>query len=87
MRVEISCSGASAAALLPPQITCERSFTRVELVGMLCVRRAAQLRPATIGLQDASDEEGKRMASGFIGNEVPRKGLRVRVPCPPLLAV
>ncbi len=23
------------------------------------------------------------MASGFIGNEVPRKGLRVRVPCPP----
>lgn len=25
------------------------------------------------------------MASGFIGNEVPRKGLRVRVPCPPLL--
>ncbi len=27
--------------------------------------------------------EGKRMASGFIGNEVPRKGLRVRVPCPP----
>lgn len=28
--------------------------------------------------------EGKRMASGFIGNEVPRKGLRVRVPCPPL---
>ena len=29
--------------------------------------------------------EGKRMASGFIGNEVPRKGLRVRVPCPPLL--
>ena len=29
-------------------------------------------------------QEGKRMASGFIGNEVPRKGLRVRVPCPPL---
>lgn len=25
------------------------------------------------------------MASGFIGNEVPRKGLRVRIPCPPLL--
>ena len=25
------------------------------------------------------------MASGFIGNEVPRKGLRVRVPCPPLI--
>ena len=24
------------------------------------------------------------MASSFIGNEVPRKGLRVRVPCPPL---
>ena len=24
------------------------------------------------------------MVSGFIGNEVPRKGLRVRVPCPPL---
>ena len=24
------------------------------------------------------------MASGFIGNEVPRKGLRVRSPCPPL---
>jgi hypothetical protein len=24
------------------------------------------------------------MASGFIGNEVPRKGLRVRAPCPPL---
>ena len=23
------------------------------------------------------------MVSGFIGNEVPRKGLRVRVPCPP----
>jgi hypothetical protein len=28
--------------------------------------------------------EGKRMVSSFIGNEVPRKGLRVRVPCPPL---
>lgn len=28
--------------------------------------------------------EGKRMVSGFIGNEVPRKGLRVRFPCPPL---
>jgi hypothetical protein len=28
--------------------------------------------------------EGKRMVSGFIGNEVPRKGLRVRIPCPPL---
>ena len=25
------------------------------------------------------------MASGLIGNEVPRTGLRVRVPCPPLL--
>jgi len=24
------------------------------------------------------------MASGFIGNEVPRKGLRVRIPCLPL---
>lgn len=24
------------------------------------------------------------MVSGFIGNEVPRKGLRVRFPCPPL---
>ncbi len=24
------------------------------------------------------------MASGLIGNEVPRKGLWVRVPCPPL---
>ncbi len=23
------------------------------------------------------------MASGIIGNDVPRKGLRVRVPCPP----
>ncbi len=31
------------------------------------------------------DSEGKRMASGIIGNDVPRKGLRVRVPCPPLL--
>ncbi len=28
--------------------------------------------------------EGKRMASGIIGNDVPRKGLRVRVPCLPL---
>ncbi len=28
--------------------------------------------------------EDKRMASGIIGNDVPRKGLRVRVPCPPL---
>ena len=25
------------------------------------------------------------MASGLIGNEVPLTGLRVRVPCPPLL--
>lgn len=24
------------------------------------------------------------MASGIIGNDVPRKGLRVRPPCPPL---
>lgn len=28
--------------------------------------------------------EGKRMASGDTGNVVPRKGLWVRVPCPPL---
>ena len=28
--------------------------------------------------------EGKRMASGHTGNVVPRKGLRVRIPCPPL---
>jgi integrase len=28
--------------------------------------------------------EGKRMVSGHTGNVVPRKGLRVRVPCPPL---
>ena len=28
--------------------------------------------------------EGKRMASGHTGNVVPRKGLRVRVSCPPL---
>lgn len=30
--------------------------------------------------------EGKRMASGHTGNVVPRKGLRVRLPCPPLHA-
>ena len=29
--------------------------------------------------------EGKRMASGDTGNVVPRKGLWVRVPCPPFL--
>ena len=29
--------------------------------------------------------EGKRMVSGLIGNEVLRKELRVRVPCPPLV--
>ena len=29
-------------------------------------------------------EEGKRMVSGLIGNEVPFTGLRVRLPCPPL---
>jgi hypothetical protein len=28
--------------------------------------------------------EGKRMASGHTGNVVPRKGLRVRISCPPL---
>ncbi len=27
------------------------------------------------------------MVSGLIGNEVPRKGLRVRAPCPPLKPV
>lgn len=27
------------------------------------------------------------MVSGLIGNEVPRKGLRVRAPCPPLRPV
>ena len=31
--------------------------------------------------------EGKRMASSLIGNEVPRMGLWVRVPCPPLQRV
>jgi hypothetical protein len=30
--------------------------------------------------------EGKRMVSGHTGNVVPRKGLRVRAPCPPLSA-
>jgi hypothetical protein len=28
--------------------------------------------------------EGKRMVSGLTRNQVPRKGLRVRIPCPPL---
>jgi hypothetical protein len=28
--------------------------------------------------------EGKRMASGLIGIQVPGNRLRVRVPCPPL---
>lgn len=28
--------------------------------------------------------EGMRMASRLIRNQLPRKGLRVRVPCPPL---
>ncbi len=42
------------------------------------IRSAIGEQPIAYGL------EGMRMASGFIGNEVPRKGLRVRVPCPPL---
>ena len=42
-------------------------------------RRPRVLVPA------AEFPEGKRMASGHTGNVVPRKGLRVRVPCPPLL--
>ena len=32
----------------------------------------------------AKSSEGMRMVSGLIGDEVPRMGLRVRVPCPPL---
>ncbi len=28
--------------------------------------------------------EGMRMASGLFGVQVPRQGLRVRIPCPPL---
>ena len=35
-------------------------------------------------LSAAKFPEGKRMVSGHTGNVVPRKGLRVRVPCPPL---
>ncbi len=36
------------------------------------------------GSLEISTLEGKRMASSLIGNEVPRMGLWVRVPCPPL---
>lgn len=32
----------------------------------------------------ANNEEDKRMASRLIRNQLPRKGLRVRPPCPPL---
>ena len=41
-------------------------------------------RPRVL-VQSADLPEGKRMASGHTGNVVPRKGLRVRVPCPPPL--
>ena len=37
------------------------------------------------GIEDLENRlEGKRMASGHTGNVVPRKGLRVRISCPPL---
>ena len=45
--------------------------------------------PCFILLKDYNESkrlEGKRMASGLIGNEVPLTGLRVRLPCPPLLS-
>ena len=37
----------------------------------------------TSGVAEQCGWEGKRMVSGFIGNEVLRKELRVRVSCPP----
>ena len=39
---------------------------------------------SAVSLETVVLPEGKRMASGFIGNEVPRMGLRVRISCPPL---
>ena len=45
---------------------------------------SAKIRARQLTLILQGSPEGKRMVSGFIGNEVPRKGLRVRVPCPPL---
>jgi hypothetical protein len=43
------------------------------------------MRPCQASLRDVLNFlESKRMASGFIGNEVPRKGLRVRISCSPL---
>ena len=47
--------------------------------------RSARLQLDSVELKLQARSEGKRMASGHTGNVVPRKGLRVRISCPPLV--
>ena len=66
--------------------TCGNSPGSPHLVSV--IRRAPESRgrSQTRNLKrcEQTTSEGKRMASGHTGNVVPRKGLRVRIPCPPL---
>ena len=53
---------------------------RIAAVEIACTSRS--FPPAKVPISYSA--EGKRMASGLTRNQMPRKGLRVRIPCPPL---
>ena len=64
-----------------PGVLCTKADRFATIDTPRCVGR--KIVPSVVRDAFACEREGKRMASGFIGNEVPRKGLRVRAPCPP----
>ena len=70
------------------RVTIDKSPRRRRVFHARCVfappLESAKILARLLTLILQGTPEGKRMVSGFIGNEVPRKGLRVRVPCPPL---
>ena len=71
--------GRAGSCLAPDKVNC-----RVKRVA--CGPLSSPPKKANGGASRKSMRlEGKRMASGDTGNVVPRKGLWVRVPCPPLV--
>ena len=78
----------SRTLMTRPWVTIDKSSKRRRVFHARCVfappLESAKILARLLTLILQGTPEGKRMVSGFIGNEVPRKGLRVRVPCPPL---
>lgn len=75
----------SAATVVEDRRNCPKSSKKKEVGASFPAFRQVKVADKMFVRVAHGDMEGKRMVSGFIGNEVPRKGLRVRISCPPLI--